>query len=690
MLVETDSFKFNDEQIKVIKAFCGTLIAKLDDLETEALLKTKASVIKKHPSKVLEFSKFDLSENEDFIEVLTDRLVKSFPQDKLVQINLILNFFARSSTSLLLTGCFKPFYELDRKQREVVLQKWTKSFKFYRNLYSNLTILFNVIYWMNFDRYFETIGYPGPDPEANGEKFVSKINLFPTYEFIQVPPEGLELQFDVIVIGSGAGGGVVSAQLAKAGYKVLVIEKGKYYHQNELSLKQAESLNNLYESGGFLFNEDKNMFIHSASTFGGGTTVNFCASLKLQHFVREEWAAQGLTHFLSDEFHKSIEAVEKRMSVSSDAIIHNENNKILIEGCKKFGYHYSNIPQNTAGSHHQCGWCLFGCKYGEKQGSLMTWLRDARDAGAKFIDNCYVENILIKNKKAVGVKAISNGNQILIHSKKVIVSCGALHSPALLMRSGLKNANIGKNLYLHPLTMVTGFFPDREVNPYSGSMMTSVSDVVENVDGDHYGAKIETATFHPLYHVAFIPWNSALNHKQRMLQINHLSPMLIISRDKNPGRITIDSNGRPRIHYSISNHDSKSIVEGMIAGINILISAGAKTVTTAQFSIEEFEPAEKDPFNDPGYKQYIENVRKIGVEENTSHLGSAHQMGTCKMGINPKTSVVNPKGKVWEIDNLYVADSSVFPTSAGVNPMVRYLFIEPFTTYKGLTLYNNF
>ncbi|CAG8660680.1 3709_t:CDS:2, partial [Cetraspora pellucida] len=389
------------------------------------------------------------------------------------------------------------------------------------------------------------------------------------------------------------------------------------------------------------------------------------------------WAAQGLTYFLSDDFNKSIEAVEKRMGVSSDAIIHNESNKVLIEGCKRLGYHYKNIPQNTAGSHHQCGWCTFGCKYGEKQGCLMTWLKDARDVGAKFIDNCYVENVLIKNRKAVGIKAIVNENRILVvHSKKVIVSCGAIHSPALLKRSGLRNANLGKNLYLHPATMVSGFFPDREIISYSGSIMTSVSEVVENIDGDHYGSKIEIAPLHPIYLVSFLPWKSALNHKQRMLQINHLVPILIVSRDKDPGRISIDSCGRPRIHYSISNHDSKSVVEGMIAGINILVAAGAKTVITGQLAIEEFEPAEKDPFNDPRYKQYIEKIRKIGVEDSESSIGSAHQMGTCKMGIDSRTSVVNPKGKVWGIDNLYVADASVLPTSTGVNPVVKYSLIQ--------------
>ncbi|CAG8786612.1 12016_t:CDS:1, partial [Racocetra fulgida] len=191
-----DPFKFNEKQIKVIKALSGTLIAELDDLETEALLKTKATVIKKHPSKVIEFSKFDLSDNKKFIEILTDILVESLSEDKLVKINVLLNLFTNSSTSLLLTGYFKPFYELDRKQREVVLQKWTKSSKFYRNLFAILSTLINATYWTHFDNYFETIGYPGPDPEANGEKFTSKINLFPTYEFINVPPEGLVLHFD--------------------------------------------------------------------------------------------------------------------------------------------------------------------------------------------------------------------------------------------------------------------------------------------------------------------------------------------------------------------------------------------------------------------------------------------------------------------------------------------------------------
>src|SRR5687767_12587717 len=98
-------------------------------------------------------------------------------------------------------------------------------------------------------------------------------------------------------------------------------------------------------------------------------------------------------------------------------------------------------------------------KYGEKQSTLMTFLQDARDAGAKFIQDCYVEKILIKDGKAIGVKAIASTNKVLtVLAKKVVVSAGSINSPALLLRSDVKNNNIGKNLHIHPVLGAYGVF----------------------------------------------------------------------------------------------------------------------------------------------------------------------------------------------------------------------------------------
>ncbi|CAG8668379.1 10132_t:CDS:1, partial [Diversispora eburnea] len=155
------------------------------------------------------------------------------PEKSLSQLSTILTLFTIRPISFLLTGHMSPFYELSRKDREIVMQKWSKSNSIFRGLFKAFSGMILYIFWSskNSSIFNSTIGYPGPDPRMDSQLFTNDLNKFPIYDFIQVPPEGLELQFDVVVVGSGAGGGVMAAQLAKAGYKVLVIEKGKYYHQ---------------------------------------------------------------------------------------------------------------------------------------------------------------------------------------------------------------------------------------------------------------------------------------------------------------------------------------------------------------------------------------------------------------------------------------------------------------------------
>ncbi|CAG8781484.1 11243_t:CDS:2, partial [Acaulospora morrowiae] len=177
-----------------------------------------------------------------------------------------------------------------------------------------------------------------------------------------------------------------------------------------------------------ILSEDVNLTALAGSNFGGGTTVGWSSALEPPDHLREEWA-------------------------------------------KKF---VSVIPQNSASRPHQCGWCGFGCKYGEKQGAVMTYLKDARDFGVNFLQNCFVNKVLIENNQVIGVEAIFNGrHQFKVMAKKVIVASGAIHSPALLLRSGLRNKHIGKNLHVHPTAGVYGVFPKKEIKTYEGTIMTA-------------------------------------------------------------------------------------------------------------------------------------------------------------------------------------------------------------------------
>ncbi|CAI2175978.1 2278_t:CDS:2 [Funneliformis geosporum] len=570
---------FNEDQIKVLKAFFSTFIAELDDDETRELISTSCSVNnKENLSSIKSFAKFDLSSSyPEFLEYFMESLINFTTEDKLSKIRFILKLLSIRLSAYLLTGHFKPFYELTRKQREKVIQTWAISSSLFRRLYHNFALLITGSFWLNPPTEItNTIGYPVTDPEINSEKFTSK--SFPIYDFIEIPAEGCELEFDVIVIGSGAGGGVIAAELAKAGNSVLILEKGKYYHQSELTMRANDGLKNLYERKGVMISEDDSIAVLSGSTFGGGTVVNWSASVRPQDFVRKEWAKPGLDYFLSDEFNDALDYVEGRMGVSASQVTHNEQNKILIDGCKNLGIHNDIVAQNSGGHAHSCGWCGYGCEWLEKQSTLMTFLQDARDSGAKFIQDCFVEKILIKNGKANGVEALVSGDKrLMVSAKIVVVSAGSIHSPAILLRSGITNQNLGKHLHIHPACETYGIFPDREVKGYDG---TSICSEKENINGKGYGVRIETP-----------------------------------------------------------EHDKHSLLQGIILSLKILVSAGAKRVGTAQAGIEDFVVNELGNVEDETFLEYLEKVEEIGLTENRTFIGTTHQIGTCRMGDHPLNSV---------------------------------------------------
>ncbi|CAG8504897.1 15453_t:CDS:2 [Dentiscutata heterogama] len=650
-----EGFHLSEKQKKIFYAICNVFITEL------------------------KLGQLNFESKEDFSKRLFDRLLITAPQHQLIRISSMLKkMSSKGMTNYSMTNSTKLFHELDLNQRAAAVAKWNTSQKasirqFYKTIF-NLTCS---AFWLNPYDFYPAIGYPGPDPEINGSRF--KGRTFPEYEFIEITEDTKNLEFDVVIVGSGAGGSVAAARLArKSGNSVLVIEKGHYYHQSELTLKEKDGYEKLYELGGGMLSEDSSMAVFSGSNFGGGTTIGWSTSAEPSHFVREEWANNfGLTNFMEDDYNDSLKTIQNRLGVGTTNIIQNESNKILISGCKKLGAPVATVSQSSASKPHECGWCGFGCRYGEKQSAVMTYLKDAKEYGVKFIQDCFVERVLIENSKVVGVEATVNKGEIKfrINAKKVIVACGGLHSPALLLRSGLKNKNIGKNLFTNPIAAVYGIFPNKDVKTYSGTIQSAVCDAKENVDGEHYGARIFVGSYHPATMSTSFPWKSSLQHKQFMLQYNHIVPLLTITRDRDPGQIRTDSSGLPKLDYKLSQHDADSAIAGLQTSLKILVAAGATKIGTCQAEVEEFEITGENPLNDAKFLQYLEKVKKVGVSSGQACLSSIHQMGTCRMGDDPAKSVVNPLGETWEVKNLYVADSSVFPTSAGASPMITTMSI---------------
>lgn len=284
------------------------------------------------------------------------------------------------------------------------------------------------------------------------------------------------METDIVIVGSGCGGSVCAKNLAEAGHSVLVVEKAYHFPAEHLPMSQADAAVHLYMNGGIVQSDDTSTIVKAGQAFGGGGTINWSASLQTQDFVREEWAARGLPFFTSSEFQESLDRVCHRMGVSADHVEHSKNNQLLTEGAKKLGYSVKAVPQNTAGKKHYCGYCTLGCGASEKQGPMVSFLPDAGKAGAKFIEGFDVERILFEpdvkvGKTATGIKGWwksrdSSGGvsgldrtsrEVVVKAKRVIVSCGSMQSPLLLLRSGLTNPQIGRNLHLHPGMFVPPF-----------------------------------------------------------------------------------------------------------------------------------------------------------------------------------------------------------------------------------------
>lgn len=365
-------------------------------------------------------------------------------------------FSSSNIGSYLLTGYWTPLSQQSVEVRGEVMERWRTSFLPQLNsVFKQTTNIGKLIFSKASPTYATTAGFPTV-PADGGKKGTNY-----EYQFIQIPAawgnDVFHLETDVMIVGSGCGGGVCAKNLAEAGHDVIVADKGYYFPPSQFPMNETDGNWFLYENGGAVSSMDGKTSFIAGSTWGGGGTVNWSACLQTQSFVRREWSEErGLGFFATQEFQHCMDRVCDRMGVSSDHIRHNHANQTILEGSRKLGYTAKPVPQNTGGNEHYCGRCTMGCGSAEKQGPAVSWLPDAGKAGARFMEGFKVEHVIFDEssgtKVATGVKGVwtsrnsTNVNhpepvvvrEVIIKAKKVVISCGTLWSPIVLMNSGLK------------------------------------------------------------------------------------------------------------------------------------------------------------------------------------------------------------------------------------------------------------
>jgi choline dehydrogenase-like flavoprotein len=567
--------------------------------------------------------------------------------------------------SLLTVGRLKSFSSLPQEDRIRSLLTWADSSigkrrAAFQALRKAIGFLYVMLPGANGarSRVWERLGYPGPLREK-GNSISRPLSVI-------VPDRELELFCEVCIVGSGAGGGTAAAVLAAAGKDVIVLEAGGYYDDADFDGAEFSSFQNLYTEGGFAATADHSVGLLAGECFGGTTVINYCTSFRTPDDIRTEWAAAGVPWFTSDEYTRSLDAVCERLHVNLDHNRISRREQVLDRGLRALGWLVEAMPRNVIGCDQGkvCGYCGYGCALGAKQSATKTWLADAQQHGARFVVETRAVRVRIESGSATGVEARSkSGHRVNIRCKAIVSACGSIHTPALLLRSGLRNEHIGRHLHLHPVSNVCGVF-DEEIRPWEGTMQAIYSDEHRFLTGN-YGVKYETTALQPVIAAAVLPWREPQQYRSLLEKLSHVSAIGVLLRDRDGGRVTIDREGHPVAHYALSSFDRAHLRSGFIGAARILEAAGARQIFSPHAKWCSYEPGRRGLLD-----TFTEAMDSAGWDSGRLALFSFHIQGTARLGGSPRTSATNPEGQVWEARNLYVMDSSSFPSASGVNPMI--------------------
>jgi choline dehydrogenase-like flavoprotein len=477
---------------------------------------------------------------------------------------------------------------------------------------------------------------------------------------------------DVCIVGSGAGGGLIAGVLAKAGLNVVVLEAGQARNEADFMGYEMLAYQQLFWRGGVNATADMNVSMLAASTLGGGPTVNWSNCLRTPEWVRDNWAEEfGLKDVATPDYDAHIDAVWERLGVNSDCSDFNGPHLRMRAGADALGWSFTTLNRNAdpeAYSPETAGHIGFGDRSGAKRDVRQTYLRDLVDAGGKVIVGCSAKRVLVENGRAAGVEATYTDpatgatRELTITAPRVVVACGSLESPALLLRSGIGGPAVGKYLHLHPAMGFLGIYPE-ETTPWWGAPMTAMVDEFADVK-DGYGFLIQNGQWSPSIIIAGMARASGAEHKETVAQLGHAAFLVAFPRDRGHGTVTIDDQGNAVINYSMTDEVDLLVARTSIEKqIRLHHAAGAEQIIPFGSITLRWRRGED-------LEAFITSVQSVPLRAGGLQLFSAHQMSSCRLGKDPQTSVANTSGELHDTPGVYIGDASGMPTASGTNPMI--------------------
>jgi len=606
---------------------------------------------------------------------LAAQAIANLPTDVRRQFRQLLRAVENPALNLLLTGRPARFSRLRSDGREAYLQSWARSrLAVKRRAFHAVKRLATFLYYAALPDGIANPTWPAIGYRAPNDAERAKLGTPPESRIEPMEVTQDIVETDLAVVGSGAGGSVIAAHAAKAGFRVLVIEAGPLLTTDTFTQRELPGTDGMLERHGLMTSKDFAFGVLHGRTAGGGTAINWMTCLRPPEFALREWeTVYGIPELTGREFAAKVDEVWNRLGVTKDESVLTPPSLILKRGCEALGYRmgvdFDITAKNARGCVNRCDYCNFGCVYNGKQSTLVTYLPDAQRAGTRFLFDTEVSTIEA-NGGPVFVQATrrQDGREvpIRVHARLVVLAAGALQTPAILLGSGIRDPNVGRGLRFDPTTAVGGMY-DAPVEMWRGVPQTLHIDRFLR-SNDNYGFWLETVPAHPGLAAIGLPWRGGRAHKEAMLRYAHTMANIVLVRDTSAGRITIDREGNPVAEYVMNERDRRTMVEGIIESARIHVAAGAKSVWSLHHAGGEI-PYREGPIIASELDAFANEVRRLGIRPNGLALFSAHAMGSVPMGASEKFPT-KPNGELRAVPNVFIGDGSVLPTPPGVNPMI--------------------
>jgi len=466
---------------------------------------------------------------------------------------------------------------------------------------------------------------------------------------------------DVVVVGSGAGGSVVARELARDGRSVLVVEEGGYYAPEEYgSMTPSNSFRRLAREAGMSVamgvGDTPLISLLAGKCVGGSSVLTGAVCFRIPDEVLHTWSHElGLGHMSHDHVEPYFQEVERTCRIDTVPVhMRSRATELFVEGADKLGIPMKSMRRNTSGCRGAAR-CNFGCPHGAKMSVDVSFLPEAVERGAQILSDALVERVDIAGGKARGVRGRFLGKNgepgvpFEVRASVVVVACGSMHTPILLRRSGLDSVHIGRHLTLHPAVRIGALF-DEQVDGWDGALQSVYTDhfLSEGIwlNGVYSAVNVLAAAFPGL----------GREHRRLVKNIPNLAFFGGMVHDDGGGQVRRWLSREPLVFYKMIRRDKERLFKTIHILAKMAFAAGAREVLLPVFGM----PTVKKPSE-------LEFLAEAKLPASRVECMAFHPLGSAKMATSPDAGVVKPTGETWAVENLFVIDGSILPTSIGVN-----------------------